>query len=246
MLWRRKTSGGIHYEHISNIDSTNRALMDRGLAGERSIAVLIADKQTGGRGRGEKAFLSPRGGLYFSILLPTEATCPAALTVSAALAVADSLESLGLSPRVKWVNDICLNGKKTAGILAEGACGFAVVGIGINVKAPRSGFHPSISPIATSLCAHTNKKISRESLCFDITNRFFSIYPAFGEKHAEILARYRALSCLDGETVEVFDGEIAYTAKVIGINDDFSLELERGEDHITLSFGEVSIKRRTE
>ncbi len=243
MLWHGKTVDGIKFERVRIIDSTNLEMLARARGGDRSPSVLIALRQTSGRGRGEKSFLSPRGGLYFSILLPTSrAFAPAELTVSAALAATGALEALGLTPSVKWVNDIYLDGKKAAGILAESGDGFAIVGIGMNIKVPHGGFDPSIASVATALGTHTRKKISRAALCIDITKRFFDIFENFPERRIEYLSRYRGLSCLDGKRVEVNDGESIYSATVLGINDDFSLSVETDGGIRALTYGDVSLK----
>ena len=228
--------------------STNRDLYNMGLEGERRTTLLAASRQSGGRGRGEKTFFSPKGGLYFSILIPVNGNFdPTSLTVSAALATAEALASFGLDPRIKWVNDIYLGGKKTAGILAEGGRGkqgrFAVIGIGVNLATPKGGFPSEISHIATALDAHTDKRISPSLLCARITDRLLTGFERFSEDRNEILEHYRALSCLDGKKVTVNDGASEYSATVIGINDDFTLSVTKDNGQLrTLIAGDVSLK----
>ncbi len=228
--------------------STNRDLYKMGLEGERRPTLLAATRQSGGRGRGEKTFFSPKGGLYFSLLIPTDGTFdPTSLTVSAAIASAEAFRSFGLDPRIKWVNDIYLGSKKTAGILAEGgkakSGSFAVIGIGVNLSAPKDGFPSEISHIATALDAHTDKKISPSLLCARITDGLLTRFERFSEDRNEILERYRALSCLDGKRVTVNDGASEYSAEVLGINDDFTLSVvtDGGEKRSLIS-GDVSLR----
>ena len=228
--------------------STNRDLYKMGLDGERRPTLLAAIRQSGGRGRGEKTFFSPKGGLYFSLLLPVSGDPdPTSLTVSAALAAAEALSSFGLDPRIKWVNDIYLCGKKTAGILAEGGRGkqgrFAVIGIGVNLATPKGGFPSEIAHVATALDAHTDRKISPVTLCARITDRFLTLFEGFSEHRREILHSYRSLSCLDGKTVTVNDGVSEYNAKVLGINDDFTLSVTTDGGEIrSLISGDVSLR----
>ena len=228
--------------------STNRDLYEAGLSGERRVTLLAALKQTGGRGRGEKSFFSPRGGLYFSLLIPTVgAIDPTSLTVSAAIASAEALKEAGLDPKIKWVNDIYINGKKAAGILAEGGKGrggsFAVVGIGINLLTPKGGFPAEISSIATALDANGGKGISPAGLCARITDGLLTLFEEFSQKRPEILKKYRELSCLDGKRVTVRDGIGEYSATVLGINDDFTLSVITDEgERRSLPSGDVSLR----
>ena len=123
-------------------------------------AVLRAGTQTGGRGRQNKAFYSPEGGVWFSAAYPLtgkETNVPF-LTLLAGLAVCRALESACPAPyRVKWPNDVYLNGKKLCGILTElcasGGSLTAVVGIGINTAVPAAAIPETLRGVMTSLQA---------------------------------------------------------------------------------------------
>ena len=123
-------------------------------------AVLRAGEQTGGRGRQNKAFYSPQGGVYFSAAYPltgAEKNVPC-ITMLAGLAVCRALESACPAEyRVKWPNDIYLNGKKLCGILTElvsaGPRMTAVVGVGINTDIQKEEIPPALGGVMTSLAA---------------------------------------------------------------------------------------------
>ena len=124
--------------------STNADLYALADAGATAGTLVVAETQTGGKGRRGRRFSSPAGGVYFSLLLrPTLPLSEAAgLTGAVAVAVARVLErETGLSVGIKWVNDLYLNGKKAVGILSEavadletGLPRFVVVGVGINLR----------------------------------------------------------------------------------------------------------------
>src|SRR5699024_2888066 len=127
-----------------SVDSTNSYLKRKAAQLEDGY-VVIADVQTGGRGRMGRTFYSPGGvGVYLSVFLRPKLPVSSVqlITLVAALAVTDMIESLcGLEAQIKWVNDVFIDGKKACGILTEasitgenGALDYAVIGIGVNVS----------------------------------------------------------------------------------------------------------------
>jgi BirA family biotin operon repressor/biotin-[acetyl-CoA-carboxylase] ligase len=114
---------------LAETTSTNDEAKKGGRNGEPHGAVWVAEKQTAGRGRQGRAWISDSGNLMFSVLLRIAPTPVVAL--AAGLAARDAI---GNKAQVKWPNDVLINGKKVAGVLAEGCEGFMVVGIGINVR----------------------------------------------------------------------------------------------------------------
>ena len=148
--------------------STNSLLWKQATQGEKEGAVIIAKRQTGGKGRLGRSFCSDEGGLYMSLLLKPQ-LCPedtALITPLAALSVAEALGDLfGIQADIKWVNDIYVNGKKVCGILTEASINpvqvktdFVVVGVGLNVYAPCGGFPEEIKSIAGALLPYEADK----------------------------------------------------------------------------------------
>ena len=125
--------------HFPELDSTNRFALEYGRP--QHLLTVIADRQTCGRGRMGRSFFSPESGLYMSVILePDKIKCPLALcTPAAALAVRRVLNSEGIEEiKIKWVNDLLLDGKKVCGILTQaqsenGKISRIIVGIGINL-----------------------------------------------------------------------------------------------------------------
>ena len=249
------------------ITSTNTVLKETAAAalrnGENIVpTVLLARRQSGGRGRMGRSFHSPDGtGLYMSILLtPDVRPCDAALlTTAAAVACADACDAVrgktDGTVGIKWVNDLYLDDKKICGILAEAALtptadafSWAVIGIGINLLPPTDGFPDEIANTACALfdtdhVTDTDALLSR--LCADITVRLMhSLAPS--QRNA-VLDTYRRRSILDGRAVLVRPasslGGAQIPATVTGISDDFGLcvRYENGEEAI-LSSGEVVLQ----
>lgn len=149
----------------STMDAAREAAQKRAAEG----TVVIAGEQTAGRGRLKRTWLSPRGSLALSLILYPEVARLSCLIMLASLAVSHSIEALtGLKPRLKWPNDVLLNGKKVCGILVESsvhgnAVEYAIIGIGINVNLRLADF-PELSIIATSLSEELGREVSRLEL----------------------------------------------------------------------------------
>ena len=149
--------------------------------------VFLSDYQTAGRGRMGKAFLSPKGsGLYFSILTKPKGqnNNPLVLTCHAAVAVKRAVKEIfGMELSIKWVNDLFYKGKKLVGILAEGqlsdsSLAYCIMGIGINLFFPESGFPEELSGIAGALFEYDEDKkenLNRNQFLASILFHYFSL-----------------------------------------------------------------------
>ena len=158
-------------------ESTNSVALELGEKGAAPGTVVVADAQTGGRGRLKRSWLSRPGmGLYFTIILRPE-LAPENLpkiTLAAGLAVCKAVETeYGIFPKIKWPNDLLLDGRKFGGILTEtgavanmsaGQRPLVVVGVGLNLFSPEGGFPAELKERATSLSHHAKKNISAEIL----------------------------------------------------------------------------------
>ncbi len=232
--------------HLREVDSTSTYLKSLAAGGEREVTLLIADSQSGGRGRLGRSFISPEGGLYMSLLFfpdarPEETTL---LTPLAALAVARATEELfGTETAIKWVNDIYLNGRKLCGILAEAEPSrYAVIGVGINLAEPDGGFSAEIADTATALFpVGTDISAYREPLARRIAELFLEYTD---RRDNSLLEEYRRRLLFIGERVTVSRFGDAYTATVLGVDEKYGLRVrtEDGEERV-LHSGEISIRR---
>ncbi len=159
---------------LAAIDSTNRAALELAAQGGVAGTVVVADTQSGGRGRLGKRWESPPGcGLYFSLILHPRldpATLPT-LTLAAGLGAALAVEKVtGLRVLLKWPNDLLLDGKKVGGILCEtgplgqGTDPVVIVGVGLNVSTPITALPEELRDRATSLLIHAGQVFPQEEL----------------------------------------------------------------------------------
>ncbi len=238
---------------LDTVDSTNNLLKAMAKEGRKEGTVIIADSQTGGRGRYDRKFYSPKGtGIYMSILLKPRLKAKDSVLITAAAAVAVNEAILKLFQKetyIKWVNDLFLNGKKVCGILTEGALNtetlrlnWAVLGIGINVYEPENNFHDEIKNIAGAIESERQPDL-RNRLCAEIINRFFYYYEKIEKR--EFLDIYRQKSCVLGKEIEVLKNENNLKATALDIDNDCRLlvSYENGSKEY-ISSGEISIKTK--
>jgi BirA family biotin operon repressor/biotin-[acetyl-CoA-carboxylase] ligase len=158
-------------------ESTNSVALEAGQQGAVPGTVIVAETQTGGRGRLNRSWLSlPGMGLYFTIILRPKLDSEnlPKVTLAAGLALCKAVEAeYGLSPKIKWPNDLLLDGRKFGGILTEtgdvsnmaaGEQPLVVVGVGLNLFPPEDGFPDDLQERATALSLHVDRTISDESL----------------------------------------------------------------------------------
>ena len=228
---------------VEQTQSTNSDLKALALSGAPEGTTLMAERQTGGRGRRGRTFCSPQGGLYLSTLLrPTAPIHPGLVTCLAAVAAARAIESLcDLWVEIKWVNDLYLNDRKVAGILAEGvldpggALTAVVLGIGINL----TGTLPEeLATIATTLEAE-GVALSREDLAAAFLNEWERVQTAPVE---EGMSEYRKRSLIIEREVTVVQGKDTYPATAIGITPEGHLRVRTADGERELSSGEVSVR----
>ena len=235
---------------FDELDSTNNYLKKLGLQGEKEAQLVIAESQTSGRGRMGRSFYSPNAtGIYFSLLLYPDFSAEKSLflTVMAAVAVAETIMKYNKNDvKIKWVNDIYIDGKKVCGILTEGAINkdkkldYAVVGIGINLIAPENGFPDEIKEIATAVFPGNTENNIKEQIIADVVNRFFNMYN--GEDN-DYIRKYKEYSYLTGREINIISGETTRLATVIDITDDCHLLVKNENGKIEeISSGDVSVR----
>lgn len=224
---------GIHIECYDTLDSTNTLLLSRAQAAAMEGTVIVAGQQTAGRGRMGRSFFSPEGtGLYMSLLLRPDMPAQESLLITscAAVAVAESIEAeLGCPAQIKWVNDIFVNGGKVCGILTEavanpdnGKISYAVLGIGMNISIPESGFPKELDGVASALLPCGDTAELRDRLAAGILDRFMGYYSHLSEK--SFLDGYRFRSMLDGKRVWLLNRDGSReSVEVLGIDDNLQL-----------------------
>ena len=239
-------------EYLIETDSTNRYLKELAVKGAAEGTVIIANRQSAGRGRLGRSFFSPEEkGIYMSILLRPEIPLERSVLITsmAAVAVARAIEHVcGITAKIKWVNDIFLNNKKACGILTEaginavtGTLDYAVLGIGINVGFMK--FPEELKKIATSISNECGFVVSKEVLIDEVLKELEEWYPTLLD--GSFLEESKKRSLLLGKEILVLDERVqggSYPAKAVDINELGNLIIEREGSIQVLNSGEVSIR----
>jgi BirA family biotin operon repressor/biotin-[acetyl-CoA-carboxylase] ligase len=224
---------GSHIISLEEVDSTNLQACRLGDEGAADGLVVIADRQSSGKGRMGRHWESPGGvNLYASILLrppvlPFEAP---KLTFLSAVAVCRAIKSCtGLQPTVKWPNDILLNGAKVAGLLNEMSSEtdqvhYVVLGIGVNLNMNVEQFPSDLRYPATSLAIATGKAVSRLTFTRSLLQELDSLYKIYLEQGSTpILSAWTELCDLTGRAVQVDCSNLLIEGTMVGLGDDGAL-----------------------
>jgi BirA family biotin operon repressor/biotin-[acetyl-CoA-carboxylase] ligase len=245
---------GLPYYHFKELDSSNLEARRRAEGGAPHGACICADFQSAGRGRLDRRWLAPPGAcLLFSLILrPTLGLHMVfGLTNLMALAVCRAVESLcGLEPRIKWPNDVYLNGAKLCGILTEFTARaekveFVVVGPGINVNLSAGQLADMPAP-AASLMEASGKSWDRALILAGILKELDHLYPMFmGPDPASLSGEYARRSMTIGQRIAVRDGEVVKKGRALGVEPDGALRLETAPGQVSLiRHGDVSVIKK--
>lgn len=236
---------------LQSVTSTNTVAKELAGQGAKVGTVIIAREQTEGRGRMGRTFYSPDStGIYFSIILRPTLNLEDSLliTTATAVAVAKAIESVsGKIAKIKWVNDIFVEGKKVCGILTEASLNFengcleyAVVGIGINIIT--KDFPQDIHLVAGSVFTDKPDNTPISSLLVaEILNNMADCMNSITDK--KYLEEYRSRSFLIGQEILVLKGNTSIKAKAVDIDEKARLVVEYMDKTVeALSSGEVSVR----
>ncbi|HWT80835.1 MAG TPA: biotin--[acetyl-CoA-carboxylase] ligase [Candidatus Methylomirabilis sp.] len=238
---------------VAEIGSTNDAVMEAARAGEPEGFAILADRQTAGRGRRGRSWVSPAGvGVYTSVLLRPQqlpARIPL-LTLVGGLAVAEAIQEIArVAARLKWPNDVLVEGRKIAGVLTEmastdGEVGPVVIGMGINVNHGPQDFPAELLPVATSLALVTGKTLPRGKVAAAVFNALDGWYQVFREgDDAAILTAGRERSAILGRPVDLHTGEGHWQGIAVDLDSDGALLVqEEGAGLRRVIAGDVSIR----
>ncbi len=227
---------------LSSVDSTNNYLLqNRNLLKDGTVVLTL--NQTGGRGRNGHDWKG--GGLAISVLLKKEGYFPAQLPLAAAVAAANALSKLtGYKAKIKWPNDILMDGKKICGILCESKSASnkemaAVCGAGFNLLQEESFFKEAGLPYAASVFMQTSKRVEYTEMAEEYLNELSRSLDRLAEDTGGLLKDYRDLCLTLGKEVRVIPNGI--TGRAADITDRGSLLIE-AKDGVKEVYGEVSIR----
>lgn len=219
------------YKLISfdKIPSTQTYAMDmvaRGIA--RDHTVVMAEAQSAGRGRYRRTWVSHHGNLYASFIYHAEERNPK-LSYMVAVAIAETILSFGITPSIKWPNDILIDGKKVCGVLIEYAGAFVIVGIGINIKS-----NPTVAENKTTKLENYADVQKSELL----TRLMRNLDKWMRTDFVNVRARWMELAAGLHKIVKYRDEAV----ELIGINDNGALVLRRDTEYFLAYGDEISMK----
>lgn len=239
----------IYYEQL---DSTNTKVLELAAQGMEHGTVVVANRQTAGKGRRGRAWESPaEDNIYMSILLrPSFETEKAPMvTLVMAYSVAKVLQQKEFTNvQIKWPNDLVLSGKKVCGILTEmhlegTAIAHVVVGVGVNVNTP--SFSADLADKATSLYMECGKHLDKEGLIVDIVDAFMNEYERFVQTGdlSFLQEEYNSMLTNREKEVRVLEPGNEYAAYALGINQtgELMVKLADGTERNVFA-GEVSVR----
>ncbi len=256
---RPRIIGGeiIFYDTVSSTNTIAAELAGKASSGGEGCTegtVIIADGQTGGRGRRGRAWVSPPGkNVYMSIIVtpgvpPVQA---AVLTLMTAVACASAIRRLSPVPvSIKWPNDLMVSDRKLGGILTEikadmDRISYAVIGIGVNINLEVDDAPDDIRSIATSLKYETGRPQSRTKYAIEILDEMEKWYGIFMKKGKRpVLEEWLRLTSTIGKTVNVTIGDTLLTGTAEKINDEGMLMLRLSDNSLkVISSGDVTVLR---
>ena len=224
---------GRQIRHFDELTSTNSRAKEIA-ADSPNGTVVIAEKQSEGKGRLGKAWASPPGGIYLSIILKPDIPPDHIhrLTLVAGVAAVETLSELGINARIKWPNDVLINEKKVCGILTEidaeaDAVNYVIIGIGVNANTELDALPPLTMLRATSLKEELGRVVDRIAITQRFLERFEQHYVTFCEGgFPSVLEQWREYSSTIGRRVKIVTKFRTIEGEAVGIDHDGALIVE--------------------
>jgi len=233
----------IHY--FKEISSTNYFAKQLASKGAREGTIVVADVQTEGRGRKDRTWSSPSGGLWFSVILypniPPERGMLVTMTTS--VAVTQAIEEItNLKPVIKWPNDLLINGKKVCGILTEldaemDKINHTVIGIGINVN---NEIDRELRDIAISLKQTVGHEVPRVKLLRSIIKYLDENYSKLKSENFDFIKNlWLSRANIIGKKIQVQNEETLITGIVSDVDESGCLILDSDKGKVRIVTGDV-------
>jgi len=230
--------------YIPELKSTNIIAKEKALHRAEGInegTLIIAERQSAGKGRLGREWFSPAGGIWLSIILYPKLppSYIPRITLMTAVAVVKAIKMCTqIEPQIKWPNDILINEKKVCGILTEMSAeldiiNWVVVGIGINVNIDHQKFPEDIQANTISLKEVSGKEVLRVKLAQSFLRVFEKYYDKLKRKEfSSILEEWKLYSHTLGRKIRVDMGERIITGEAVDINEEGALVLKKEDDEL--------------
>lgn len=237
---------------LAETASTNTAALEwsRALSWSDLPVLVTAERQTAGRGRGANQWWSDPGALTFSLVIePAAYGVPVArwpalsLTVGASVAAAVTPWAAAGDVRLKWPNDVFLNGRKLGGVLIESPPdqpARMVIGVGLNVNNSLAQAPPEVRARGISLCDAAGGPLSVEDVLAAVLRQLADDVAALARNDAALVARWRRACLLSGRSIVVADGSRVVSGTCLGIDDDGALRVQ-SDRHVERLFSGVVV-----
>jgi BirA family transcriptional regulator, biotin operon repressor / biotin---[acetyl-CoA-carboxylase] ligase len=238
---------------FSEVASTNTLAMEMASAGAPEGTVVLAETQTGGKGRRGRTWVSPKGNLYLSAILRPDIPLYKAplITLMGAVAVASTMRRLcEVKALIKWPNDILISDKKVSGLLTEMSAEqdrvrHIVLGIGIDANMEPAALPPDVRAQTTTLAAETGAKIDRTALLRQLLRELDHWYGVFLNDERNVLKEWKTLNTTIGNRVMVSGAGETLEGIAQGIDDEGRLILRLDNGNVrTVAAGDVTIVKR--
>jgi BirA family biotin operon repressor/biotin-[acetyl-CoA-carboxylase] ligase len=209
--------------------------------------------QTSGKGRLGRKWISPKGNLFFSVVLRPNIPIHKAplITLMGAVAVAEAIRTTcGLEAGIKWPNDILISGKKVSGLLTEMSAEqdrirHIVLGIGMDVNMEMSELPPDVYRLTTTLAAEVGAKINRTALLQQVLRDLERWYQKFLGNEKDVLNEWKKLNMTVGNRITVSGAGEALDGLAQGVDSDGRLIVRLDDGAIrTVAAGDVTIVKR--
>lgn len=242
---------GKHVVYRETTDSTQDIAISLADRLDSHGTVVIAEQQKNGRGRQKRKWLSPKGGIWLSVILkPGVPTAKITLlSFVAALAVCDAIKATGLDARLKWPNDVMISGKKVAGILLDisaeaGHVNYAIIGIGINANVDSAAVSArldgtKIASISDELGHSTSRLDLTRSLLENLEHYYLEMEQ---QGTGTILQEWKKRSDMLGRKVAVVQNNKTIQGLAADINDDGSLLLRTDGGDVNVVSGDIYVR----
>lgn len=248
--------GREHYIYLQEIDSTNNYAKKLAAEGYPEGTLVIAEKQSAGRGRrGRQWHSEPGQAIFMSLILRPKLPLKelSRVTMFIAVAVVDTLNEFGIKGGIKWPNDVLINGRKIAGILTEAVTDmdgieYIVTGIGLNVNNLITDFPEELRGIVTSFREEAGRFIPRIEVLHEfLLNLETNYQQLISGGFDEILEKVRSLSLVIGHDIQIDSVNGITTGRAIDIDNNGFLMVRDslGNIHNVMS-GEILLKAEPE
>ena len=235
--------------NLKKVDSTNieaqRLLKRKNVT---SPIWIVAEEQTSGKGRGKNKWISNKGNLFASLILPISFDIKKLpmLSCAVSLAIFECINFFIKDDKflkIKWPNDILFKNSKLSGVLIENSLSpdfnYSIIGVGININSSPS----NLSHLTNSLKSITGKEIQLKSVLNQLSN-FLDRYliELVNEKFEDLITEYTLKTWRLNEEVEFLNGKVSYIGKILSINNNFEIEIECNNKIKRFNSGELSFK----